>query len=472
MLFHSPDFIFAFFPTVLLGYWLITRHLSPRLAKVWLLLSSLFFYAWWNVNYLPLLLTSILVNYFVGNLMMNGVAAKEKLAILWFGISFNLLLLFYYKYADFFIWNVNAVTDFSISPLRPVLPLAISFFTFQQIAYIVDCYHQEVKEKGLINYALFVSFFPQLIAGPIVHHQQVIPQFEEKSRQKYHARNVLAGSFLFLIGMAKKSVLADPMTPYIDSAFLNVENINFLTAWISSLGFTFQLYFDYSGYADMAVGLALMFNIKLPFNFNSPLKAVNIADFWERWNITLINFMRRYVYIPLGGNRGGSLKQDRNLAAVFMLSGLWHGAGWTFVVWGVAHSFCNIAFRHWRNAGLSMPTFFGWFLTFNFINVICIIFRAESLNDVYLFLVAMLDFSSLYEPHFFVDFEGKQSIDTVFLLQVILCALIVFVPKINSNTLVENYVQSPKYAVAFGLLIFINLLFISNGPQEFVYFNF
>ena len=294
MLFNSYEFIFAFLPITFFIYFYLNHKRLTQASKGFLVFSSLFFYSWWNIAYLPLILISMLFNYSIGNTLNKDINENKKSfskkSILIFGIVANLALLAYYKYADFFISNFNIVSGSNVNLLHMVLPLAISFFTFQQIAYLVDSYRQETKEYDFLNYALFVTFFPQLIAGPIVHHKEMMPQFANKWNMVRNYRNIALGLFIFSIGLFKKVVIADTFAVWATAGFDTATTLNLFEAWATSLSYTFQLYFDFSGYTDIAIGIALLFNIKLPINFNSPYKALSIQDFWRRWHITLSRF--------------------------------------------------------------------------------------------------------------------------------------------------------------------------------------
>lgn len=302
MLFNSYVFIFAFLPLVFFVYFFLNKKRLSTLAKAFLVSASLFFYAYWNVCYLPILLGSIVFNFLVSKFLVK----HQSKAVLIFGIVCNLALLGYFKYTDFFISNLNAIANTNLGLLHIALPLALSFVTFQQIAYLVDSYNKQTKENSFLNYCLFITFFPQLIAGPIVHHKEMMPQFANKFNLIKNYKFIALGLFVFSIGLFKKSVVADTFSIFANAGFDVERNLTFLQAWATSLSYTFQLYFDFSGYCDMAIGLALLFNIRLPINFNSPYKALNIQDFWHRWHITLSRFLRDYIYIPLGGNRGGA----------------------------------------------------------------------------------------------------------------------------------------------------------------------
>jgi D-alanyl-lipoteichoic acid acyltransferase DltB (MBOAT superfamily) len=319
VLFNSSVFLFAFLPLTLLAFYVLGGLGKLRTAIAVLVLASLFFYGWWNPIYLPLILGSMLTNYFIGRslqkLRLAGSTRLKPLLIV--GITFNLGLLGYFKYANFFAGNLNWAlgTDYNLAHI--VLPLAISFFTFQQIAYLADVYQGKAQEIDLLRYALFVTFFPQLIAGPIVHHQEMMPQFRSSAVGTFRLNNLVVGSTIFVIGLFKKVVLADGVAPYANTIFsgaLRDTAYGLTDSWIGLLAYACQIYFDFSGYSDMAVGLGRMFGIGLPLNFNSPYKASGIIEFWRRWHLTLSRFLRDYLYIPLGGNRCSPYRRDLNMA--------------------------------------------------------------------------------------------------------------------------------------------------------------
>ena len=347
MLFNSYEFIILFLPIAVLLYQGLVSLGNRRLALSWLVAASLFFYAWWNPVYLGLIVGSMLFNYSVGILLLN----KRSKWILVLGVAVNLVLLGYYKYANFFVDNMALLTGADWNLEHIVLPLAISFFTFQQITYLVDTYRHETKEYSFLQYALFVTFFPQLIAGPIVHHSEMMPQFASIRREKVNYQMIAVGLSIFFLGLFKKVVIADRLSPYANEAFMVVQNgdlLTFFEAWRGTLAYSFQLYFDFSGYSDMAIGLAGLFCIRLPINFNSPYQAYNIIEFWQRWHITLSRFLRDYLYITLGGNRKGTPRRYMNLMITMLLGGLWHGAGWTFVIWGGLHGIYLVVNHGWR----------------------------------------------------------------------------------------------------------------------------
>ena len=348
MLFSSPEFLFAFLPITLVGFYVAAQFAERRIALIWLVAASLFFYGWWNPALLPLLIVSIAVNFGMGRLL----ARRRTKLVLGSGVVFDLGLLAYFKYTDFLIGTVNNLAGTSHPLQQIVLPLAISFFTFQQIAYLVDVYQNRTNDPDFLHYCLFVSFFPQLIAGPIVHHSETIPQFRQDAVFRLNRANLVVGLTITVIGLYKKVVLADGIAPYADRVFDTAASAPpaFIAAWSGALAYSFQIYFDFSGYSEMAIGLSLLIGIRLPLNFNSPYKAASIIDFWRRWHMTLSRFLRDYLYIPLGGNRRGSGNRYGNLMVVMLLGGLWHGAAWNFVLWGGLHGFYLVINRAWRGA--------------------------------------------------------------------------------------------------------------------------
>ena len=402
MIFSSPKFILLFLPIAFLGYFFLNRHRLVLAGKAWLVIVSLFFYAYWNIAYLPLLLVSILFNFALGSVLSRDPLPDHtdhyRLSprlVLAGGITANLALLGYFKYADFLIDNINILFNVGFISPHLLLPLGISFFTFTQIAYLVDSYRGEAKEYDFLNYALFVTFFPHLIAGPILHHREMMSQFKSRWNLAVRYRNIALGLFVFSIGLFKKVVIADTFAIWANAGFDNAAPLDFFSAWATSLSYTFQLYFDFSGYCDMAIGSALLFNIWLPINFNSPYQALNIQDFWRRWHITLSRYLRDYLYIPLGGNRCSTPRVYFNLMATFVLGGLWHGASWMFVIWGALHGLALVVHRAWSELGLRMPKAMAWLLTFNFINITWVFFRAGTFDDALRVVGGMADFRSI-----------------------------------------------------------------------------
>jgi D-alanyl-lipoteichoic acid acyltransferase DltB (MBOAT superfamily) len=394
MLFNSYEFLFLFLPLALLGYHLLGKLRLTRAATAFLVVASLFFYSRWNIAYLPLLAGSILLNYFIASRMLRAVDAARRRWLL-AALVFNIGLLGYFKYADFLIGNLNAVSGADFNLMHIVLPLGISFFTLQQIAYQIDAFEGLVEGQSIIDYALFVSFFPQLIAGPIVHHKEMMPQFNRLRNHVFNSRNAARGLMIFAIGLFKKVVIADTFAVWASAGFDDAATLPFFAAWSTSLCYTLQLYFDFSGYTDMALGIGRMFNIRLPNNFNSPYKATNIVDYWNRWHLTLTRFITAYIYTPIvRAFRRVSFRKAMVATIVTMfISGLWHGAAWTFVVWGLMHGVAIVIAHNWRKRKLKMPRVLAWLITFNFVNVALVVFRARDFGDAVKVLQGMAGLS-------------------------------------------------------------------------------
>lgn len=412
MLFHSPEFILLFLPLAVIGYHAVRQFGGMRAALGLLVLASLVFYGWWDPRFIGLLLGSAAVNFILGRyLSARHRQGKPSRSILIFGITINLGLLGYFKYADFFIGNINLAAGLDVTTLQIALPLAISFFTFQQIAFLVDAHSGAAEDPDLLSYLLFVTFFPQLIAGPIVHHKEMMPQFAQTTRDTRIWDDLAVGFTIFTIGLFKKTVIADRMGFWSDRVFESAAlgaPVPLMEAWSGALAFTFQIYFDFSGYTDMAIGLALMFGIRLPINFASPYKATSIIDFWRRWHITLSRFLRDYLYIPLGGNRNGRSRRYTNLLIVMLLGGLWHGAAWTFVLWGALHGFYLVVNHLWRRvtdirtAPSLAARWAGRCVTLLAVIVAWVVFRADSLDTAQSIYAGMIGLNGLVLPtHYF-----------------------------------------------------------------------
>lgn len=490
MLFNSYAFIFFFLPITFFVYFYLNARRLTEAAKGFLVFASLFFYSWWNITYLPILLGSMLFNYTVGvSLAKNQQHTRTgKKTLLVIGIIANIALLGYFKYADFLIANVNLLGGSDLPPLHLALPLAISFFTFQQIAYLVDSYRGETREYDFLNYANFVAFFPQLIAGPIVHHKEMMPQFAAARNKVKNYRHIAMGMFIFAIGLFKKVVIADTFALWAVKGFDNATSLNFFEAWTTSLSYTFQLYFDFSGYTDMAIGAALLFNIRLPINFDSPYKSRSIREFWRRWHITLSRFLRDYIYIPLGGNRHGDFRTYNNLMATFLIGGLWHGAGWTFVFWGFLHGAALVIQRLWQKTGIRMPDVLAWFITFNFVNVAWVFFRATSWSDALKVFKGMAGMNGIALPgalarplHFLPDglftfgqwmrqmaLSGDGGLKAVIWVTAGVFLVLVFK---NSIELLKAF-RRRRWEMALMLFLFSYAVLSLDKPSDFLYFNF
>ena len=423
MLFNSFEFIFLFLPITLLGFFVLGRrvkYVKQQIPILWLVIASLFFYGWWKPLNLPLIMVSMLVNYSLGHLLGNVIEKSNiKKTVLLLGIVFNLALICYFKYSNFLVRNINQFAGLEIEWSSVVIPLAISFYTFQQIAYLVDAYQGQTKEYNIVKYVLFVCFFPQLIAGPIVHHKEVLPQFEQASIYKFSQQTLAIGLTVFIAGLFKKVIFADRIAEYSNLAFAAVSQgieLTFSEAWVGALGYSLQLYFDFSGYSDMAVGAAYMFGIRLPLNFNSPYKAVSIVDFWRRWHITLSHFLRDYLYIPLGGSRKGPLRRYSNLLVTMLLGGLWHGAGWTFIFWGGLHGTYLIINHLYRSIRKSLGhdlkndgwllRGIGWLTTFIAVVISWVFFRANNFATATSMLQSMFGFNGIELPVFIEPYLG------------------------------------------------------------------
>lgn len=413
MLFNSYEFLFLYFPVTFAAFFAIGRY-SRSIAALWLFAASLFFYGWWNPAYISLLIGSILFNFGMGTAISRehhrGAFRRSK-ALLIAAISGDLALLAYYKYANFFLDNASLLVDARWHLETIILPLGISFFTFTQIAFLVDSYRGEVKERNFIHYGLFVTYFPHLIAGPVLHHKEMMPQFSEAQTYRPHWENISVGLTIFVIGLFKKLVLADGVAPFaapVFSAAASGETLTLIEAWVGALAYTLQLYFDFSAYSDMAIGLSRMFGIKLPLNFNSPYKAVNIVDFWRRWHMTLSRFLRDYLYFSLGGNRKGTTRRYINLMVTMLLGGLWHGAGWTYIIWGGLHGLylcINHAWSKFRSTMLGafpvsrIETGTAWLVTFLAVVVGWVFFRAQDAHSAVSILHAMTGGNGLLVPN-------------------------------------------------------------------------
>ncbi len=494
MLFNSHEFLFVFLPATLAGYWWLNGTAAPRLALAWLVAASLVFYGWWNPVYLWVLVASMLGNYAFGRAIaaarQNGAASAALVAL---GVAANLSLLGYFKYSGFLLDNLGALAGAGWSPAQVILPLGISFFTFQQIAYLVDCRALGTAERDFVKYGLFVSFFPQLIAGPIVHHGEMISQFGARAGLPANRRLVAAGITVFAIGLFKKVVIADTAAGYASPVFEAAARgvwVDALAAWQGTAAYTVQIYFDFSGYSDMAIGLGLMFGIRLPLNFDSPYKADSITEFWRRWHMTLSRFLRDYLYIPLGGNRRGRARRYVNLMVVMLLGGLWHGAGWTFVLWGGMHGLYLVVNHAWRwlRARSALPQsiverWLGKLLTLAAVMVAWILFRAADIDTAWRMLAGLVGAGGAgYQPP---DLASASAL----LISLELLALCLLAP--NTQQIVGRFLgtrrrrdppltgllrrlrwrPSTGYAVASGLLLLVSVLSLWN-PSEFLYFQF
>lgn len=474
MLFNSFEFIFIFLPITLTIYFMLNNYGKEKLAKGFLVIASLYFYAFFNYYYLVIIITSILVNYFIGNYLTHHQKSKNKIFKIVFvlGCAYNLGLLGYFKYYDFFIQNINTIFKTNMSLIKIMLPLGISFFTFQQLSFIIDSYKGKSLKYDFLSYCLFVTFFPQLIAGPIVLPEEMLPQFEEHKNKKINYENMNRGLYMFAIGLAKKVVIADSVGEFANAGFDNMTSLTFIEGWITSLSYTTQIYFDFSGYCDMAMGIALMFNIILPLNFNSPYKSCDIQEFWKKWHMTLGRFLTRYLYLPLGGNRISEAITLRNLMIVFLVSGLWHGAGWTFIIWGILHGMSILAHRVWKNYGMKMPKLLGWFITINLVNIFWIFFRSTSFGSAIKIIKSMGSIKTLRQL-ITIDFRNVAAPYLGNLINLFILIFGILIALFASNIMVKK--EKMKFTFfnrgEFIICFFIGILLL-NRVATFLYFNF
>ena len=488
MLFNSYAFIFAFLPVCLAGYWLLARAVGGRMALGWLTAASFFFYGYWNPAYVGLLVASLVANYVLaGALVTRKLGPGAQRALTTLGVVGNLGLLGYYKYSGFFLETVGYFMDVGdIASL--VLPLGISFYTFEQIAYLVDVYKGKGKRYGFLDYIFFVSFFPHLLAGPIVVHREILEQVEGGAPFRFSLPNFAGGATLFIIGLFKKVVIADNVsmhaTPLFDAVAAGAVP-GFFSAWLAVFAYSLQLYFDFSGYSDMAIGLGLLFNVKLPVNFDSPYKAASVIDFWRRWHMTLSRFLREYLYVPLGGSRKGPARRHVNLMITMLLGGLWHGAGWGFVIWGGLNGVFLVINHGWRKLRGDARKRDGIIakeaavtLTFVCIMLSRVFFRSADMTT------AMTMFRALAGMTTLDLFEGLVAHKGAVVLCLAVYLLSRYAP--NSQELLSGRAPmlgsdakpaplawrfSPAWALAAALLLVASVLSLTE-VSEFLYFQF
>ena len=466
-MFSSSAFMLGFFPIVFLVFIYLNKIGSKSLVYFWIIVSSLFFYSWWKPEFLLLLLLSVVCNYLLSRVIQ---ASINKGLYLFLGIVFNLLFLFSFKYFDFAVININNIFDTEFSLLNWALPLAISFYTFQQIAYLADTYKGVVSDDGFKEYLLFVTFFPQLIIGPIVHHSEMMPQFKAKRFGDVSYNNFVEGFMLFYAGLLKKVVIADGAAQYVNPVYANISNgipVDSYSVFFAILGFSIQIYFDFSGYTDMARGIAKFFGIDLPINFDAPYKSRNLQDFWRSWHMTLSRWLRDYLYVPLGGNKKGNLRAVMNAIIVFLLGGLWHGAAWTFVFWGGLQGIGLVVVHILHQLNVKLPRLIAISICFIYISLSWVFFRASDFHSAVVMLQTLIEFKS-----------GVFSIQTSELITVFIIPLVIIFLSPTSTVLITKmtvYItRLPKVAVVFFMVM---LWFLSPALQlestaEFIYFDF
>jgi alginate O-acetyltransferase complex protein AlgI len=438
VLFHNPVFLFLFLPIVLILYY-YTYKLSKFAHEYILIIAGIFFYAWWNIYLSPIIIISIIFNFYFGNLIKSSSHKNFKKKILFFSIFSNILFLAIFKYTDFIIENINFLFSSNLDLLNLPFPLAMSFFTFQTIAYLVDCYDGNIKKTRFTQYSLFIIFFPQLIAGPIVKYNHMMTQFDNPNNRTINRKNLNLGLVIILIGLFKKIILADNLAIFVENGFSVSQNLEFFASWLTSLSFTFQIYFDFSGYVDMATGIALLFNIKLPINFNSPYKATSIINFWQKWHITLANFLTNYIYFPWVKSlkKVNFLKIMTIIFFVFLIAGIWHGPSWLFVIFGALHGFGLITNHVYRKFfDYRFNKYFACFLTFNYVNLTFIFFRSDNLDISLNIIKSMLGLNGFENFNYF---EDKLYI----ILILIIAMAIAFIFK-NTSYLIDKFDQEIK----------------------------
>ena len=479
MLFNSYEFIFLFLPATIAGFFFLGRQWRSA-GTLWLVGASLFFYGWWDLRYVPLLCMSICFNYLIGKRIERLAAghaiptgghvtatmpdARSRKSWLALGIIVNILLLGYFKYTKFFLGTANLLSGSNIFDLpHVVLPLGISFFTFTQTAYLVDTYRGQAKNRSFLTYCEFVTIFPHLIAGPIINYREMIPQFLATHTFRVQWDNLAMGIAIFIIGLAKKVLIADKIAPWVNDVYSHVDALTLPISWIGALGYTIQLYFDFSGYSEMAIGLGLMINLHLPLNFNSPYQSLSIIDFWRRWHMTLGLWVKNYLYIPLGGSHCSTIRKMGNLFLSMLIIGFWHGAGWTYVVWGGLHGLLLIVNHLWRKLHIELPKLLCWILTFGSVVACLVVFRAENFSVAGRILSSMINFQSISTP---IDHAHWIHLRNIFALT-FATALIP-----HPIHLLKRFFH-PNWIWCIGLAgLFLYTLTQLQNYTEFVYFEF
>ena len=482
MLFNSYIFVLVFLPFCIVGYFLFNHFGYKKFAQIFLLGMSLWFYGYFNMKYLILIVSSIVINYFFYK-VLNHIKSYQH-CILFLALLFNIGVLFYFKYYNFFLKNVNIIFHQEFILKTILLPLGISFFTFQQISFVIDAYRGEIPDYSLLNYACFVTFFPQLIAGPIVTHNELIPQFMDGRRKQFQWENFAKGIYIFALGLSKKVLLADTFGNAANWGFLNVTVLDSTNAILTMLSYTIQIYFDFSGYCDMAIGIGKMLNIDLPLNFNSPYKALTITEFWSRWHMTLTRFFTKYIYIPLGGNRGGNLRTYCNVMIVFCVSGLWHGANWTFVLWGICHGVFSVITRRYKALFERLHPALSWMITFLFLNATWTIFRADTireggrmLNRILLFNFENINgnITSSFNLPEFLFINKKFSILSIYpqfyMIAFFVVAMWIILGSKNAFEKMQEFVPTVKKMIE-TIILLVWCVFSFSGVSTFLYFNF
>ncbi len=458
MLFHAQSFILLFLPVTLAAYYALAARVELR---EWALIAaSLVFYAWWDVRFLPLLAGHIVVTW----ALARAYGATGRKGLLWLGVVVNFASLAFFKYTGFLLENLAAVGGLAVPKSEIILPIGISFFTFQCVSYLIDMARGDAPQYPLRRLTLFVVLFPHLIAGPIVRHNEIIPQFDRDPLREGLAERLSKGATLLVIGLVLKVLVADKIAPHVDRVFASAATgtPGIWDAWLGILGFSLQIYFDFSAYSEMAIGLALLFGFNFPMNFSMPYRATSLRDFWRRWHMSLSRFLRDYLYIPLGGSRAGFVRFVIATMITMGLCGLWHGAGWTFVIWGLLHGAGLVVCRAWDQNGLPMPAWLGWLLTVLFVTLAFMIFRAPDLGVVTNMMAGALGGGGI----------GRRW--DAGLLGLLGIASALALVKLPNPDLVECYLKpNPRLAVATALVAVYIMLEVGRGaPSSFIYFQF
>lgn len=487
MLFNSYSFVLLFLPVAVIGYHLINKYSDEIYGKIWLILASFVFYGFFSFKYTLLLCASIMMNYAWSMALSKTSVQSQKKAILVISIIANIALLVYYKYTDFIIENINRLTGQEIALLKMVFPVGISFYTFSQLSYMVEIYKDNNRTPKFIDYSTYMCFFPKITQGPISLYDEFCQSLNGANRKNIDYEMILKGMYAFSIGLAKKVLLADNLAKITNPGFANYEAFNSAELFIIMLSYTFQIYFDFSGYCDMAYGISLMFGIELPVNFNSPYKANSIADFWNRWHITLNRFMIRYVYIPLGGSRKGIVRTAINVLIVFTISGIWHGANWTYMAWGIINGCLVVGYRVFRKYIDKISNYIKIPVTFFITIFLMTIFRSDTVKDSVLMIKRFFtvglggfnnslygEFNKIIELRIISKLGGQSLVDNfpwIFIVIVLfVCLFCIWFSK-NTKELTDSFVPDWKRCSVFVTLMTLSVLSMSQ-VTEFIYYNF
>lgn len=474
MLFNSIEFLFIFLPILLVVYYLLVKFKLTKYSNLCLLIASIYFYSYYKIEYLPIIISSIIFNYVLGYFIQKDYNPRIKKLLLILTVVGNLGLLCYYKYFNFLMETLSSLSHHHFDTMKIFLPLGISFFTFQQIGYITDLYKGEAKHTNIIDYSLFVSFFPQLIAGPICSYKEIMPQLQDKANKVINRTNIYAAIFFITIGLFKKVLLADNFCNFIENVMAMNAMTEFYTSWLFALSIGIQGYFDFSGYCDIAIGLALFFNINIPINFNSPYKSTDISDYWRRWHITMGRFLKYNVYIPMGGSRCGTFRTYWNLFFVFLVTGIWHGANWPCVFYGVINGILVCLNKLWKKTNIMLPNKLAVFITFMTMIYICPLVMIKDIHQFFLSTKSMLGIKTdfvlpLIDKFDFVCANPELRLNVILLVS---CLIIIFCFK-NSSELAPKYAESKNTFITLILAVvfIVSVLSITKG-SEFIYFNF